>query len=85
MRTRYYKARISIIVDYGDATHNPDEIKPLSEDRVPYIKYEGVWYKCRSTFPLRNELRLMDVIKYLFKGTYSKELFFNKLLNVVEQ
>ena len=87
MRTRYYNGKVSIIVDYGDETHNPDEIKTLSEDRIPYIKYKGIWYKCRSTLPIniRNELRFMDVIKYLFNGNYGEEVFFDKLLSVVEQ
>lgn len=27
MRTKYTKGSISIIIDYGDDTHNPDKIK----------------------------------------------------------
>lgn len=52
MRTRYTKGRISIIVDYGDDTHNPDEIKNPDINRIPYIQYKGVWYKCRDILPI---------------------------------
>lgn len=37
MRTKYTKGNISIIIDYGDDTHNPDEIKNPNIARIPYI------------------------------------------------
>lgn len=42
MRTKHTKGSISIIIDYGDDTHNPDEIKNPNNARVPYIQYEEV-------------------------------------------
>ena len=85
MRTRYSKGRISIIVDYGDDTHNPDEIKNPGIYRIPYIQYEGVWYKCRDTLPvnIKNEKFFMKVVEYLMVGNYSEEIFLNKLLSVI--
>ena len=85
MRTRYSKGRISIIIDYGDDTHNPDEIKNSGIDRIPYIYYEGVWYKCRDTLPvnIKNEKFFMKVGEYLLVGNYNEEIFLNKLLNVI--
>lgn len=42
MRTTHSKGNISIIIDYGDENHNPNEIKRIGAAYIPYINYEGV-------------------------------------------
>lgn len=85
MRTTYSKGNISIIIDYGDETHNPDEIKRIGAAYIPYINYEGVWYKCKNTITvnIKNKKSFMYIVDYLTMGNYSEEIFFNKLLNVI--
>lgn len=85
MRTKYIKGSISIIIDYGDDTHNPDEIKNPNNARVPYIQYEEVWYKCKSPLIVNigNKKFFVHAVDYLLSCNYSEELFLDKILNVI--
>lgn len=73
MRIKYTKGHISIIIGYGNNTHNPDEIKNPGINCILYIQYEGILYKCKNIPPVMS----------LIVDNYSEEIFLNKLLNII--
>ena len=80
----YTKGSTTIIIGFGDETHNPEEYK-LKRGLTPYIKYDGIWYKVKHTIIINYCRQPISsaFIKYLTNNNYSEEVFLEKILNVI--